>query len=75
MIEKNGERVPVIAVLGHYGNRNLGEESIIAATLSGLRQAIPGVVPFPGINAAIGRRLLQNSPVTFACLQNPNVDP
>ncbi len=45
MAAKNREREPVIAVLGHYGNRNLGDESIIAATLSGLRRAIPGVVP------------------------------
>lgn len=45
MVAKDSEREPVIAVLGHYGNRNLGDESIIAATLRGLRQAMPGVVP------------------------------
>ncbi len=45
MVAKNRERGPVIAVLGHYGNRNLGDESIIAATLAGLRQAVPDVVP------------------------------
>lgn len=45
MAAKNSEHGPVIAVLGHYGNRNLGDESIIAATLTGLRQAVPGVVP------------------------------
>lgn len=45
MATKYNGRDPVIAVLGHYGNRNLGDESIITATLSGLRQAMPGVVP------------------------------
>lgn len=44
MATKYNGREPVIAVLGHYGNRNLGDESIIAATLTGLRRTIPGVV-------------------------------
>lgn len=33
---------PVVAVLGHYGNRNLGDEAIVAATLGGLRRCLPG---------------------------------
>jgi polysaccharide pyruvyl transferase WcaK-like protein len=45
MATKYNGREPVIAVLGHYGNRNLGDESIITATLTGLRRTIPGVVP------------------------------
>ena len=34
---------PVVAVLGHYGNRNLGDEAIVAAMIAGLRRRAPGV--------------------------------
>ena len=34
----------MVAVLGHYGNRNLGDEAIIDATLTGLRKALNSVV-------------------------------
>ncbi len=32
---------PVVGVFGHYGNRNLGDESIITATLEQLREHLP----------------------------------
>jgi len=39
---------PVVGVFGHYGNRNLGDEAIVAATIQQLRQRFddPDVVCF-----------------------------
>ncbi len=36
-------RRPRIAVFGHYGNQNLGDEAIIEAVMANLRKHIPGV--------------------------------
>jgi polysaccharide pyruvyl transferase WcaK-like protein len=36
-------RHPVVGVFGHYGNRNLGDEAIVAATIYQLRRRIDGV--------------------------------
>ena len=71
-------RARVVAVLGHYGNRNLGDEAIIDATLSGLRSAIAAVVPIAvsmdphdsarrhGVAAFPVRRTARSSPVDAA---------
>ena len=32
---------PTVAVRGHYGNRNLGDEAIVAATITGIRRYLP----------------------------------
>lgn len=45
-VERCPTHVPVVAVLGHYGNRNLGDEAIVAATLAGLRRGLPSASLF-----------------------------
>ena len=34
---------PVVGIFGHYGNHNLGDESIIQASISQVRKRLPAV--------------------------------
>lgn len=44
-VDKLEGRDAVVAVLGHYGNRNLGDEAITVAMLAGLRRHVQSVRP------------------------------